>query len=94
MKIKICGISTVDIAQRVCALKPDAIGIYLDPEIGANSAPERMLQEIVEIASKASIDSFFLTDALDAESVSHYCRVLRNTHVQLRDDIPVQKLNY
>ncbi len=38
MKTKICGISSVEVAEQVMGMQPDALGIYCwtDPEKGRN----------------------------------------------------------
>lgn len=83
MKVKICGIPTIEIAEKVCALKPDAIGIYIDPEMGANFTDIETAKKIIDLANKSSIETFFLTCLLDAHSISDICKQIGNSHVQL-----------
>lgn len=95
MKVKICGIPTVAVAERVCALRPDAIGIYVDAEMGANSTNIDTAKKIVSIAKKFSIETFLLTCLQDAESIAELCLKIRNTHVQLATrklEIPIEEV--
>jgi len=83
MKVKICGMPTLDVAEKVCALHPDAIGIYIDQEMGANFTDLDTAKDIVALANKASIETFFLTCLLDASAIEEICNFLGNSHIQL-----------
>lgn len=83
MEVKICGIPTLDVAEKVCALNPDAIGIYIDQEMGANFTDIETAKKIIALANNASIETFFLTCLLDAQSIIDICTQIGNSHVQL-----------
>lgn len=95
MKSKICGLPSLEVAMRVMALGPNAIGIYCwtEPEKGRNFITRETARRIAQMASGASIQTFYLTyDALTAEEVYEDCSFIGNTHVQLIGDIAPQEI--
>ena len=49
LKVKICGVRTVEEANKICNLHPDAIGVLVgfDKELAKNNIPEEQAVEIV-----------------------------------------------
>lgn len=94
MKSKICGIPTVDVAKRIISLGPDAIGVYCwkEAEKGANFVTIKIAQQIVELATAASINTFYLTYALTAKEAFEDCSAIGNTHIQLLGDMPAEEI--
>jgi phosphoribosylanthranilate isomerase len=97
MKSKICGIPSVAVAERVIALQPDAVGIYCwtDPEKGHNFTDKETAQKIVRLASRSSVDSFYLMyedGPITAEKAYQDCSFIGNTHLQIVGDMSVEEI--
>ncbi len=93
MKVKICGIRTVEEAMKVAEMHPDALGIIVgfNQDIAPNVIPEDRAKEIVQSIQKLpyKIDTFLLTDKYDAETNTQYSRNIGNSHIQLLGDVSI-----
>lgn len=95
VKAKICGITSSDDAQKICAFKPDAIGVLVgfDKSLAPNVISKNAAKDICLIASDYQIDSFLLVNSIDPSVIIGYCEMIGNTHVQLLADIPVEEID-
>jgi phosphoribosylanthranilate isomerase len=97
MKSKICGIPSVEVAERVIALHPDAIGIYCwtNPKKGRNFTDKETARQIARLAAEASIDSFYLMyedGPITAEKAYADCSFIGNTHIQVVGDMSIEEM--
>jgi phosphoribosylanthranilate isomerase len=97
MKSKICGIPSLEIAKRVIAAKPDAIGIYCwtDPEKGRNFTDKETARDIAHRAARSSVESFYLMYEdvpITAEKAYEDCSFIGNTHIQIVGDMSAQEI--
>lgn len=97
MKAKICGLPDMEVAKRVIALKPDAIGIYCwtNPEKGRNFTDKETAQKIAALANQSSVQSFYLMyedEPLTAAKAYEDCSFIGNSHIQLVGDMSVEEI--
>ena len=94
MKSKICGLTSLEVAKRIIVLKPDAIGIYCWPETGRgdNSTTKEIARDVVQLATSASIQSFYLTYTVTAKEAYEDCALIGNTHIQIIGDMPLTEI--
>lgn len=97
MKSKICGIPNLEVADRVIASHPDAIGIYCwsNPEKGRNFTDKETAREITRMATEASVASFYLMyedGSITAEKAYADCMFIGNTHIQVVGDMSVEEI--
>lgn len=97
MKSKICGIPSLEVAERVLSLKPDAIGIYCwtNPEKGRNSTDIETAKEIALLAMQTSTQSFYLMyedEPITAQKAYEDCSLIGNTHIQIVGDMSVEEI--
>ena len=97
MKSKICGIPNIEIAKSIVALQPDAIGIYCwtNPEKGRNFTDKETAQQIAQLASLHSIQSFYLMyedEPLSANKAYEDCSYIGNTHIQIVGDMSLDEI--
>lgn len=59
MKSKICGIPSLEVAERVITYKPDAIGMYCwdNPEKGRNFTEKETARRIAQLAALSSVEN-------------------------------------
>ena len=97
MQAKICGLPSIDIAQHVISLKPDAIGIYCwtNPEKGRNFTDKDTARQIARLAAESSVSSFYLMyedGPITAEKAYEDCSFIGNTHLQVVGDMSVDEI--
>jgi phosphoribosylanthranilate isomerase len=87
--VKICGITSAEIAQKVCLLKADVLGFLVgfNKKEASNYITKEIAKEVVKMAKSFSKPSFLLTKSSDAETVFQTCTFIQNSHVQLLADI-------
>lgn len=91
MKSKVCGLPSLEVAERIIALKPDSIGIYCWgedwAERGRNFCSFEVGKMIAKKAKIADVDTFYLTFALTAEELVEEWNKVQTSHIQLLNDI-------
>lgn len=97
MQAKICGLPTIDVAERVIALNPDAIGIYCwtNPEKGRNFTDKETARQIARLAAESSVSSFYLIyedGPITAEKAYEDCSFIGNTHLQVVGDMSTDEI--
>lgn len=97
MKSKICGISNLEIAERVLSFGPDAIGIYCwtNPDKGRNFTDKETAKQIAQLATRSAIQSFYLMyedGPITAENAYEDCSFIGNTHLQVVGDMSTQEM--
>lgn len=97
MKSKICGISSLEIAEHVLSLRPDAIGIYCwaNPEKGRNFTDKETARRIAQLAAQSSVQSFYLMyedGPITAEKAYEDCSLIGNTHLQIVGDMSPEEM--
>jgi phosphoribosylanthranilate isomerase len=97
MKSKICGIPSLEVAERVIATRPDAIGIYCwtNPEKGRNFTDKETARRIARLAADSSIESFYLMyedSSISSEKAYEDCSFIGNTHIQIVGDMQINAI--
>lgn len=97
MKSKICGIPNIEVAERVIAARPDAIGIYCwtNPEKGRNFTDRETARQIASLATQSSVDSFYLMyedRPITADKAYEDCTFIGNTHLQIVGDMSIGEM--
>lgn len=82
----------MDVAERVLALHPDAIGIYCwtNPEKGRNFTNKETARRIAARAAELSVESFYLMyedGPITAQKAYDDCSFIKNTHLQVVGDM-------
>lgn len=94
MKVKICGIRTLEEAIDVGRLQPSAIGILVgfDKALAPNVVSEEQARRIVEVVHTLPyvIDTYMLTDEMDPEINIKYATSVGSSHIQLLGDVTLE----
>jgi phosphoribosylanthranilate isomerase len=89
MKVKICGIHTIDEARRVAEYKPDAIGLLVGFERfkARNEISAVDANNIVKSLDGKGIDTYLLSDADNIHTLRNLCEKVGNSHLQVPVDV-------
>ncbi|MDX1373844.1 MAG: hypothetical protein R3321_15320, partial [Nitrososphaeraceae archaeon] len=95
VKVKVCGITSKEIAEKVCLLGADTLGFLVgfDRKSAPNDIPKQIAKEIVRVADKFSKNTFLLTKEIKADNVYSLCKYIGNSHVQLLGNINGNEIN-
>jgi phosphoribosylanthranilate isomerase len=92
MKIKICGITSVEVAQKTCALSPDALGVYVQESMGKNFISPDIAKDIAALGNSLGIEVFFLSTSENTDEIIDWCKYIKPSHLQLTSDLSLEEI--